>query len=332
MPIDAKTEEEFQKIAKLITIETSAKLSALLNKKTSIQFSKFIESSIKSEKIELKEEKSFLYSVNVEEPDLGPLYLITNEAQMIPVIELLQFKEYDKSQEEIPNNLQMIFSDCIQTAMMSLVKRLNNISKDLKLKIGDKKFTKLSSQEPESLKAIAGTKSPIGLEFNINIDTNNYIYELNLNQALIEYLNTNLITVIDGLDINELEEEIYKDYGVKLEIGSGALVDASHDGDSSLTKIDQKRNLGILRDINMELIVELGRAEMSMKDVLRLTRGSAIELDRQCSDPVDIYVHNQLVARGEVLAIDENFGIKITHILGNLNLAKQLSSGKLATK
>jgi len=332
MPIDAKNEEEFKKIARLITIETSAKFSALINKKILVEFSQFCESFVKADKIEAKNEKSFLYSVNVEEPDLGPLYIITDETQMIPVIELLQFKEYDKSQEEIPNNLQMIVSDCIQTAMMALTKRLNSISKDLKLKIGEKKFTKLNPAEPESLKTLAGTSSPVGLEFKVIIDSLSYVFYLSMNQALVEYLNTNLASSFDDLDINEFEEEVYKDYGVKLEIGSGALVDASHDGDSSLTKIDQKRNLGILRDINMELIIELGRAEMSMKDVLRLTRGSAIELDRQCSDPVDIYVHNQLVARGEVLAIDENFGIKITHILGNLNLAKKLGTAKLTTK
>jgi flagellar motor switch protein FliN len=332
MPIDAQKEEIFRKIAKLISIETSAKLSALLNKKAIISFLTMSESLIKGDKIESNKEKSFLYSVNIDEPELGPIYLFTDETQMIPMIELLQFKEYDKSQEEIPNNLQMIFSDCVQTTIVSLSKRLANISKEIKIKISEKKFLKLNPAEPDTLKALPGTSEPIGMEFKLNIEANEYIVQLTVNKALIDFLITNLDTIWETLNITEIEEEIYREYGVKLEIGSGSLIDASHDGDSSLTKIDQKRNLGILRDINMELIIELGRAEMSMKDVLRLTRGSAIELDRQCSEPVDIYVHNQLVARGEVLAIDENFGIKITHILGNLNLAKKLGTKELSMK
>jgi len=332
MAIDAKIEESFTKIARIITIEASAKLSSLLNKKIQITFSRFFESSIQANKFESNPEKNFLYAVNIEDPRLGPIYLLTNKDQMIPVIELLQDKEYDKAQEEIPNNLLMLFSDAVQTTIVAICKRFNNLSKEIKLKLGDKELIKLDPQTPETLKVLPDTSDPVGLGFKINLNGIEYPVHFEVNSILIEHLVKSLKNLLDNLNIAELEQEIYKGYGVKLEINSGSMIDASGDSDSSSSKIDQKRNLGILRDINMELIIELGRAEMSMKDVLRLTRGSAIELDRQCSDPVDIYVHNQLVARGEVLAIDENFGIKITHILGNLNLAKQLGNSNCAIK
>jgi flagellar motor switch protein FliN len=332
MAIDAKIEESFTKIAKIISIEASAKLSSLLNKKVLFGFSRFFESSIQGDKFEYNPEKNFLYTVKIEEPSLGPIYLLTNREQMIPVIELLQDKEFDKSEEEIPNNLQMLFSDAVQTTVVAISKRISGLSKEIKLKLGDKDFYKLNETDKETLKVLPETQEPIGLGFKINFGDIEHPVHVEVNSSFVEFMVKNLKPIIENMNLSEFEQEVYKGYGVKLEIGSGSLIDASSDGDPSLTKIDQKRNLGILRDINMELIIELGRAEMSMKDVLRLTRGSAIELDRQCSDPVDIYVHNQLVARGEVLAIDENFGIKITHILGNLNLAKQLSSGNLSTK
>jgi flagellar motor switch protein FliN len=332
MAIDAKIEESFTKIAKIIAIEASAKLSSLLNKKIQINFSRFFESTIQADKFEYDPEKNYLYSVNIEEPRLGPIYLLTNQNQMIPILELLQDKEYDKSQEDIPSNLQMLFSDAVQTTIVAICKRFSNLNKDVKLKLGDKEILKMNPQEIETQKVLPDTSEPIGLGFKINHNNIEHPVHLEVNGALVEHLVKNLKNIVESLNISEFEEEIYKGYGVKLEISSGSMIDASGDSDSSSSKIDQKRNLGILRDINMELIIELGRAEMSMKDVLRLTRGSAIELDRQCSDPVDIFVHNQLVARGEVLAIDENFGIKITHILGNLNLAKQLGNSNSATK
>ena len=70
--------------------------------------------------------------------------------------------------------------------------------------------------------------------------------------------------------------------------------------------------------------MELGRSEMQFGQLLCLTKGSAIELDKQCHDPVDLYAHNQLIARGEVVAIDDCFGLKITEVLGDLQLAKKL--------
>ena len=326
MPLDIKTEESFSKIARIMAIESSAKLSALLNKRIHLSFSRFFESSIQIDKFSYNPEKNFLYTVNIEDPSLGSIYLLTNPEQMIPIIELLQDKEYNESQDDIPVNLQMLFSDAIQTAIVAISKRFSSILKDLKFKFGDKDFYKLDPDSADTLKVQIDTSEPIGLGFKLSLGEKEFPVHFEVNCALIEYLVKNLKTPLESININELEQEIYKGYGVKLEISSGTLVDASGNNDLSTSNIDQKRNLGILRDINMELIIELGRAEMSMKDVLRLTRGSAIELDRQCSDPVDIYVHNQLVARGEVLAIDENFGIKITHILGNLNLAKKLSA------
>jgi flagellar motor switch protein FliN len=73
-------------------------------------------------------------------------------------------------------------------------------------------------------------------------------------------------------------------------------------------------NLELLLDIPVKLSVELGSAQMSMQEVLQLGPGSVVQLDKSADDPVELYVNQRLVARGQVVMMDERFGIKITEI------------------
>ncbi|WP_042144812.1 flagellar motor switch phosphatase FliY [Paucisalibacillus sp. EB02] len=77
----------------------------------------------------------------------------------------------------------------------------------------------------------------------------------------------------------------------------------------------QHRNLDILLDIPLKVTVELGRTKRSVKDILDLTSGSIIELDKLAGEPVDILVNEKLIAQGEVVVIDENFGVRVTDII-----------------
>ncbi|HET7522127.1 MAG TPA: flagellar motor switch phosphatase FliY [Bacillales bacterium] len=74
------------------------------------------------------------------------------------------------------------------------------------------------------------------------------------------------------------------------------------------------KNLNMLFDIPLQVTVELGRTRRTVKDVLRLSPGSVIELDKLAGEPVDIYVNNKMIAKGEVVVIDENFGVRVTEI------------------
>ncbi len=71
----------------------------------------------------------------------------------------------------------------------------------------------------------------------------------------------------------------------------------------------------MLLDIPLQVTVELGRTKRSVKEILELSCGSIIELDKLAGEPVDILVNNRLIAKGEVVVIDENFGVRITDIL-----------------
>lgn len=80
--------------------------------------------------------------------------------------------------------------------------------------------------------------------------------------------------------------------------------------------IEQPTNLEILLDIPVKLSVELGSCLMPMREVLQLGVGSVVQLDKVADAPVDLYVNQKLVARGEVVVVEDRFGIKVTEIIG----------------
>lgn len=73
--------------------------------------------------------------------------------------------------------------------------------------------------------------------------------------------------------------------------------------------------LSLLMDVPLTVSVELGRINMTLQQVLALGRGSIVELERVAGEPVDVLVNNKIIARGEVVVIDQYFGIKITELL-----------------
>ena len=85
---------------------------------------------------------------------------------------------------------------------------------------------------------------------------------------------------------------------------------------SSVGSHDQQRTPGIelLHGVDMEVTVEIGRTRMTVRDLLDLTPGAVLELDRAAGSPADLLVNGRLIARGEVVVIDEDFGLRITEI------------------
>lgn len=76
-----------------------------------------------------------------------------------------------------------------------------------------------------------------------------------------------------------------------------------------------ENNMNLLMDIPLKVTVELGRTQKQIKDILELSQGSIIELDKLAGEPVDILVNQKLIAKGEVVVIDENFGVRVTDIV-----------------
>ncbi len=76
----------------------------------------------------------------------------------------------------------------------------------------------------------------------------------------------------------------------------------------------KERNMDLLLDVHIPVLVELGKTEMLMREVLALTPGAIIELDTMAGEPVRITVRGKIIAYGEVVVVDENFGVRITRI------------------
>jgi flagellar motor switch protein FliN/FliY len=78
---------------------------------------------------------------------------------------------------------------------------------------------------------------------------------------------------------------------------------------------ESAKNLDILMNVSLTVTAELGTCKMLVEDILKLGTGSVVELDRLAGGPVDLLVNDRLVARGEVVAVDENFGVRITELI-----------------
>lgn len=77
----------------------------------------------------------------------------------------------------------------------------------------------------------------------------------------------------------------------------------------------QVSSIDLLRDVELNVKIELGRSRMLVEDVLRLSEGSVVELDKLAGDPVDVFVNDRLVARGEVLVLNDNFCVRVNEIV-----------------
>ncbi len=85
-------------------------------------------------------------------------------------------------------------------------------------------------------------------------------------------------------------------------------------------------NLDLLLDVTLGITVELGRARMPIREVLSLKRGSVVPLDRMAGEPVDVLINGTLLARGEVVVVDEKFGVRITSIVSPAQRVESLRS------
>ena len=80
----------------------------------------------------------------------------------------------------------------------------------------------------------------------------------------------------------------------------------------------QVSSIELLRDVDLNVKIELGRSRMLVEDVLKLSEGSVVELDKFAGDPVDVFVNDRLVARGEVLVLNDNFCVRVNEIVAGV--------------
>ena len=119
-------------------------------------------------------------------------------------------------------------------------------------------------------------------------------------------------------EINEMEAKAFDDELTSNTNGAEPVtvqpVQFASFDESSSPSGETNKNLDILMDVKLQLTVELGRAVLPIKKVLELTKGSIIELEKVAGEPVELYANGKLIANGEVVVIEDNFGLRITSI------------------
>lgn len=145
------------------------------------------------------------------------------------------------------------------------------------------------------------------VEFNEELATE--VLDVEVPEADITAEQTEESPSEEAENVIEVEQDIQTDQTVTVQ----PIKFASFE-DLGQTQGELNKNLDILLDIKLQLTVELGRAELPIKKVLELTRGSIIELEKVAGEPVELYANGKLIAHGEVVVIEDNFGLRITSI------------------
>ncbi len=89
-----------------------------------------------------------------------------------------------------------------------------------------------------------------------------------------------------------------------------------------------ERELDFILDIPLELSVELGKAKLLVNDLLQLGQGSVIELNKLAGEPLEVYINRKLIARGEVVVVNEKFGVRLTDVITPIDRVKSLASAE----
>jgi flagellar motor switch protein FliN/FliY len=119
----------------------------------------------------------------------------------------------------------------------------------------------------------------------------------------------------DGID--NLAEKLGSEVG---EGGFGSGEGGNHFGDEK-----KDRNLQMILDIPLKVSVELGRTRMPVKELINLAQGSVVELNKLAGEPLEVYVNDKLIARGEAVVVNEKFGVRLTDIISQSERVEQLS-------
>lgn len=125
--------------------------------------------------------------------------------------------------------------------------------------------------------------------------------------------------------LEDLPQEEQKASADDIDFSSTEVSKAEFQHLSEPASTPEPRNIDLLMDVNLPIAIELGRTRMSIAEILALGPGSVVELNKLAGEPVDVLVNQKIVARGEVVVIDENFGVRITQLMTPQERLKLLS-------
>lgn len=122
-----------------------------------------------------------------------------------------------------------------------------------------------------------------------------------------------------GDSFDNLAEKLSAESAAAAAAGSG------NDGNQNFVDDVKDRNLQMILDIPLKVSVELGRTRMPVKELINLAQGSVVELNKLAGEPLEVYVNDKLIARGEAVVVNEKFGVRLTDIISQTERVEQLT-------
>lgn len=264
----------------------------------------------------------------------GQFFLFINGDALPKVFDLATSdadQEADLDDDEILAALKIITNGAVSDAMASLADsmgyKLDCMVTDIIIMQEEGDIEAVSAQYPEGnlLSVIAALNledSAANVGYLLSVGLSSQIIELLLEEQQSSQVNAESIDqsvakhgMKDDHNVDHVSSEAQAYAGGQREPQVYDLQSTKFDPLSMDTSEIGDSNISLLLDVALDATIELGKTQMTIEDILRLTRGSVIELDKLASEPVEFLVNGKPIARGEVVVIDDNFGIRITEIL-----------------
>ena len=236
--------------------------------------------------------EALLININFASQELGKAHIVFTLKEAIKLCSQDDSENWDDDKQDVLKGLlQAVFENLIDTYRLP---KSEFFTEHIGIHL-------LDPAKSETLK-VQHQQYNIGLTLKLQLANS---FEANL------FVDISQALFIALMDLNLQQQNSHDDESQVFDADFAQIAD-NHDPED----VNEKKNLNLLMDIKMGLIVELGRSEMHLRDILKLTKGSIIELDRLSGESVDLFVNNKLIARGEVVVIDDNFGLRITQLAG----------------
>ena len=309
MALDDKTLGKFVELLNNLSPAFASNLSQLLNVDVQIAFDGLTDPLILDSNYNIASPSISVFA-DVNGGEAGSVAYMADINDAAIVADLMAGGNGDTAGRAFEAIEQAAFSESIAQSSFAIVHKLKGLVTNLDLEISDFQNVIVDPASPDSLKHDLVQTEYTSFSFSVQIaDVVNSSFYLNLADLFIEH-------------VVALAEVKNPKLANKNSVSEVEFAQMSHTVNSA--EIYEKKNLNLLLDIKLGLIVELGRAEMQLRDILKLTKGSVIELDRLSGEPVDLFVNNKIIARGEVVVIDDSFGLRITQLAGNIELSSEL--------
>lgn len=331
MPVTEPVQEFLQKIGDVVTKDTAEVLSTVISKDVNITMGDITDLDAASA-AEALPTPTLLVKFNFSSREEDEVFLFLEQALAVKIASWMMMEE-DVTKEFSDEHLNSIK----ETAEQLLGNLGDVLSGELDRQMT---FGSVRADVTEFSEDNIPVSDPVQIIYTVNLgaDDTHQVVEFISQGAVEQFLQSagdestdadegaaedaDAADMGDMGDMPDMAMDGEGDIGADMaEMTAGVMAPAA--GPGALPQSPEQGKLGLLMDITLPLSIELGRTKMLIKDILELGHGSVIEFDKLAGEPVDLMINDKKVAEGEVVVIDEHFGIRLT----NLATAEEMLQG-----